>query len=157
MELSLRPAEDQELAFCEALNRLNMDGYLAARGVAWDSSRFAASWAKFENLMILRESQVVGLLRLLPERGALGLRDLQVVPEHQGQGIGTWAVRQAQVIAADRGFSRLQLRVYEENPAAALYARLGFRAESVMDGTVHMAWQLPPNKSFKPTPLRGAA
>ena len=157
MGLSLRPAEDQELTFCESLNRLNMGGYLAARGVVWDSSRFAASWGEFENLMILRESQVVGLLRLLPEQGALGLRDLQIVPEHQGQGIGSWAVRQAQVIAADRGYSRLQLRVYKENPAAALYARLGFRAESVMDGKVHMAWQLPPNNSFKPTPLRGAA
>ena len=156
MELSLRPAEDQEIAFCESLNRQNMSGYLAARNVAWDSSRFSVSWADFENLIILLESQVVGLLRLFPERDALGLRDLQIVPERQGQGIGSWAIRRAQAITADRGFNRLQLRVYEENPAAALYARLGFKAESVVDGTVHMAWQLPPNNAFKPTPHRGA-
>ena len=157
MELSLRPAGNQELAFCESLNRCNMSMYLAARGVAWESSRFLSSWAEFENLMILLDSQVVGLLRLLPEQGVLGLRDLQIVQGHQGQGIGSWAVRQAQAIAADRGFSRLQLRVYEENPAAALYARLGFKEESVVDGTVYMAWQLPPNNSFKPNPLRGSA
>ncbi|MDC7808308.1 GNAT family N-acetyltransferase [Luteimonas sp BLCC-B24] len=157
MRLSLQPADDQALAFCESLNRRNMAGYLAARGISWDSSRFLASWVEFENLMILAESQVVGLLRLVPEQDALGLRDLQIVPEHQGQGIGSWAVQQAQSIAASRGYRRLQLRVYEENPAKAMYARLGFKAESVVDGSVHMACELPPNNSFKPTPLRGAA
>ncbi len=86
MRLSLRPAEDHERAFCESLNRRNMSGYLAARGIAWDSSRFLASWAEFENLLIMSEPTVVGLLRLVPEQGALGLRDLQVVPERQGQG-----------------------------------------------------------------------
>jgi ribosomal protein S18 acetylase RimI-like enzyme len=157
MMLSLRPAEDHERAFCEWLNRRNMSGYLVARGITWDPSRFLASWAEFENLMILSESTVVGLLRLVPEQGALGLRDLQVVPEHQGHGIGSWAVRQAQAISVERGFPWLRLRVYQENPAAALYARLGFKAESAVGDTVHMVWQLPPNDSFKPTPLRGAA
>lgn len=157
MRLSLRPADDQELAFCESLNRQNMCGYLAARGIPWDAGRFLASWAEFENLVILAEFQVVGLLRLVPEQDALGLRDLQIVPAHQGEGIGSWAVRQAQSIAASRGFRRLQLRVYEGNPAQALYARLGFKAESIIGGTVHMAWDVPPNKSLKTNPLRGSA
>jgi ribosomal protein S18 acetylase RimI-like enzyme len=157
MRLSLQPADDQALAFCESLNRRNMAGYLAARGTSWDSSRFLASWVEFENLMILAESQVVGFLRLVPGQDALEIRDLQIVLEHQGQGIGSWAVQQAQSIAASRGYRRLQLRVYEENPAKALYARLGFKAESVVGGSVHMACGLPPNSSFKPTPLRGAA
>ena len=152
MRLSLRPADDQELAFCESLNRCSMSRYLTARGITWDPSRFLASWTEFENLMILVESQVVGLLRLMPEQDGLGLRDLQVVPEHQGQGIGSWAVQQAQSIAASRGFPRLQLRVYEENPAKALYARLGFKTASVVGGTVHMVYELPPNNSFTAEP-----
>jgi len=157
MKLSLRLADDQERAFCESLNRRNMGKYLAARGIAWEPDRFLASWAEFENLIILVESHPVGLLRLVPEQDALGLRDLQIVPEHQGQGIGSWAVRQAQSIAASRGYRRLQLRVFEENPAKALYARFGFKAESVVDGTIHMVCELPPNNSFKPNPLRGSA
>src|SRR5690606_23293649 len=79
-------------------------------------------------------------LRLVPEHDALGLRDLQVLPERQGLGIGTWAALQAQAITASRDFLRLQLRVYEENPARALYARVGCKTESVSGGTVHMAW-----------------
>ena len=144
MQLSLRTADDQERAFCEALNRRNMSGYLATRGVAWDSSRFLASWAQFENLMILAESQVVGLLRLMSEQDALGIRDLQVVPEHQGRGVGSWAVAQAWSMAASRGFRHLRLRVYEENPAKALYARLGFKVVAIVKGTIHMTSDLPP-------------
>ncbi len=157
MRLSLRPADDQDRALCEALNRRNMSGYLSARATPWDSGRFLASWAAFENLIILAETQVVGLLRLVPEQDALGLRDLQVAPEHQGQGIGSWAVQQAQSIAASRGFRRLQLRVYQENPAKAVYARLGFNAQSVVGGIVHMTYELPPNNSFKPNLLRKSA
>jgi GNAT superfamily N-acetyltransferase len=155
MNFSLRPAAQEEFAFCESLSRRNMGDYLAARNVLWDPDRFLASWAAFENLMIVEGSQVVGLLRLTPERDALGLRDLQVLPEHQGRGIGTWAVQQAQSIAACRGFRRLQLRVYEDNPAKALYARLGFEVESVVDGAIHMACDLPPHPSSSPDPLRG--
>ena len=157
MRLSLRPAAAEERAFCEWLNRRNMGGYLATRGIAWDPGRFVSSWIEFENLIILMESDAVGLLRLAPEANALGLRDLQVIQEHQGRGIGTWAVQQAQAFAATRGFPRLQLRVYEESPARTLYARLGFETESIAGGTVHMAWAVPPNSSFKPKPLRGSA
>lgn len=144
MKLSLRPALDQDLAFCELLSQRNMTRYRQARGIPWDPVRFATDWAAFENLMILAQSRVVGLLRLVTEHDALGLRDLQVLPEYQRQGIGSWAVQQAQSMAASRGFQRLQLRVYEENPATALYTRLGFKAESVTCGTVHMAWEQPP-------------
>jgi len=133
-----------------------MGAYLAARGIHWDPERFLASWAEFENLVILADADLAGLMRLVREQDALGLRDLQVLPEQQGQGIGAWAVRQAQCIAVSRGLSRLHLRVYEENPAKAFYARLGFNTELVAGGTVHMAWTVPPNQSFKPNPLRGS-
>lgn len=141
--LSLRPADDSDRDFCERLNRRNMSGYLARRGIEWDSTRFEGSWKDFENLIILRSSFAVGHLRLTPEPLALGLRDLQILPEHQHQGIGSWAVQQAQAIAALRGFRGLKLRVYEENPAKALYARLGFRPVSIIAGTVHMVWDTP--------------
>jgi len=143
MEFSLRPAAEKDLAFCESLNRANMSEYLAARGIPWDTERFHTSWNEFENLVIRLERQDVGLLRLAQEQSALGLRDLQVLPTHQNHGVGSWAVRQAQNIAAERGFKRLQLRVYEENPARRLYSRLGFKAELTKDGIVHMVYELP--------------
>lgn len=143
MILRLRSATTEHFAFCEHLGRSNMSGYLAARGIAWDPQRFRASWAEFENFMILAGDEAVGILRLLPEGEALGLRDLQVVPGRQRRGIGGWAVRQAQTIALQRGHPRLQLRVYAENPARALYTRLGFVVESEAGDTLHMAWSPP--------------
>lgn len=139
--MSLRPATARDFAFCEHLSRSNMSGYLAARGIAWDPVRFRASWAEFENLMIVAECATIGLLRLLPEGPALALRDLQIVPVHQRQGVGGWAVRQAQAIALQRNHPRVQLRVYAENPARALYLRLGFVVETEGEGTLHMAWE----------------
>lgn len=140
MNLRLSSATPEDFAFCEHLSRSNMAGYRAARGIAWDPQRFRASWAEFENRMILAGDDAVGVLRLLPEGEALGLRDLQVVPARQRQGIGGWAVREAQAIALQRGHSRLQLRVYAENPAQALYTRLGFVVEAEAGDTLYMAW-----------------
>lgn len=138
--LALRPAVARDFGFCEHLSRANMAGYLQARGIAWEPARFRASWEAFENLMIVVGDERTGVLRLLPEDGALGLRDLQIVPVWQRQGVGGWAVRQAQDIAMQRGHPQLRLRVYAENPARALYARLGFMVESQAEGTVHMVW-----------------
>lgn len=145
MTLSLRPASDEDREFCEALSRDNMRRYLARRSIEWDSNRFRESWEGFQNQMIVAGADVVGLMRLLPERDALGLRDLQVLPQHQAMGVGTWAVHQAQLAATHRAFKRLQLRVYEENPARAFYARMGFREVSVVGGKVHMVWAVPPD------------
>lgn len=72
VKLPLRPANNQELAFCESLTRSNISADLATRKIPWDTARFVASWAEFENLLIMANSQVVGLLRLLPEQDAIG-------------------------------------------------------------------------------------
>ncbi|GHC12707.1 GNAT family N-acetyltransferase [Thermomonas carbonis] len=157
MELELRPAEEIDLAFCESLNRGNMSRYLADRAIDWDPERFLRSWTDFENFIIQLDGQDIGLLRLTPEQHGLGLRDLQILPTHQNRGIGSWAVGQAKTIATSRGFQRLQLRVYDDNPAKRLYARMGFQPDLEVAGAVQMVYELPPNNLFKPRPLRGSA
>lgn len=144
MRLSLKPAVETDFAFCESLSRSNMSSYHSARGVAWDPRRFVASWDQFENFMILADGQVVGLLRLLAIDGALEIRDLQLLPSHRNQGIGSWAVAHAMSEAAARGIGVLRLRVFEENPALRLYTRLGFKVDAIDDGKVHMSHALAP-------------
>lgn len=144
--LSLKPATEADLEFCESLARSNMSAYLSARGISWDPARYLASWAAFENLVICLDERRVGLLRLLLLDGALEIRDLQVLASHAGQSIGTWAVNQAVAQAVARGVGLLRLRVYEENPARHLYARAGFTVETTDKGIVHMAYALPSNE-----------
>ena len=155
MRLQLRPASEADIAFCESLSRSNMTSYHTARGIAWNSNRFLASWAKFENFLIFSDDRPVGLLRLLVVDGALEIRDLQVMPAHRGLGIGTWAVAQAKSNAATRGLEELRLRVYTDNPAKHLYARPGLKTDSIDCGVIHMSHRLPPDipaRDFPSTP-----
>jgi GNAT superfamily N-acetyltransferase len=120
-----------------------MASYLAARGIPWDPQRHAASWAQFESLVISADGSPAGVLRLLQVEGALEIRDLQVLAPLTGQGIGAWAIEQAKRLATCRGLSELRLRVYVENPAQRLYARLGFRCVANDNGVVHLSCSLP--------------
>lgn len=151
MNLSLRPAESKELDASESLSRRNMANYRASRGISWDPERFRLSWGEFENLAIVQGSQCIGFIRLLPEADALAIRDVQIFPEFQGKGIGTWAIEQIKLLASDRGYVAVKLRVYPENPAMALYTRLGFGVERTEDAVVHMYCSIPPNYSLKRT------
>ena len=148
MKLDLRPASEADLAFCESLSRSNMASYHAARGIAWDPGRFLASWAQFENLVIWIDDQPGGLLRLLVVDGALEIRDLQLVAGHRGLGVGTWAVAWARSQAVDRRMAEIRLRVYADNPARRLYARLGFKVDAIDGDVVHMSHALPSDPAF---------
>lgn len=52
---------------------------------------------------------------------------IAVLPAHRGRGIGTALLEGLEREARDRHINRLSLSVERENPAAALYQRLGFR------------------------------
>lgn len=143
MRLQLRPALEADFAFCESLTRTNMASYHSARGIVWDPGRFLASWAQFDNSVITANGDCAGLLRLLVVGAALEIRDLQVVPAYRGLGIGTWAVARVESLAGSHGLGELRLRVYTDNPARHLYARLGFKADSIGGGVIHMSYGLP--------------
>ena len=150
MKRQLRPAQEADFAFCESLSRSNMASYHSARGIAWDPDRFLASWTQFETFVICADDVRAGLLALSVVHGALEIRDLQVAPTHRNHGIGTWAIAQAKSEAASRALEALRLRVYADNPARHLYARLGFKVDSTDDGVLHMTYQLPPGDPCGP-------
>ena len=50
-----------------------------------------------------------------------------VLPAHRGRGIGTAMLEALEREARRRGIDRLSLSVERDNPAVALYERLGFR------------------------------
>lgn len=141
---TLRPATPADRAFTERLGRDNMAAYRASRHIAWDPARFEASWSSFDNRVIEAQGVAVGVLRLHELPDALEIRDLQLLPAHQGHGLGAWAVRQAFLRAATLGKPELRLRVFPENPARRLYERLGFMTVAELDGVLHMACKLPP-------------
>ena len=138
----LRVADDGDYAFCEMLSLSNMKRYLDARSIPWDPQRFAQNWPQFENYILCRSTENVGLLRLLELEGYLEIRDLQLLPAFQSQGIGSWAISQTACLAQQRAISALRLRVYEENPAQALYRRHGFEVVALEARVIHMVKKL---------------
>ncbi len=66
--------------------------------------------------------------------------DLAVLPEFQNQGIGGWALRQMQRLAAAQSLP-FRLRVLRSNPALRLYTRLGFLRVSGDEIAYEMEWQ----------------
>lgn len=76
--------------------------------------------------VVLAGEAPVGALTLLEQPDGRVLADIALLPQHQGRGIGSALIRAEQDAAARAG-QALTLHVLTTNPAARLYARLGFR------------------------------
>jgi ribosomal protein S18 acetylase RimI-like enzyme len=65
-----------------------------------------------------------------------------VLPGHRGRGIGTALLGALEREARDRGIDRLSLSVERDNPAVALYERLGFRSLDCRGNALTMVIEL---------------
>lgn len=97
---------------------------------------------RFEAIVV--DGERVGLLETRVTDDALDLRHLEVLPEHQGSGIGTAVIRL--VVAQARGAGRdVSLRVLRVNDRArALYERLGFVVEQERAQSVQLRLRVRP-------------
>lgn len=72
--------------------------------------------------------QIVGVLTLKPiNKEVLKMRQVAVLPEKQGQGIGTFLVQSAEVLAKNEGYSLFELNAREN--ALKFYKRLDYQTE----------------------------
>jgi hypothetical protein len=82
------------------------------REVVGIGSLSLASWAGAPNLVILSDSQLVGLLRLVQSKDGVGPPETADNSGRQGGGIGSaWAVERRTIATSRIGFHRLLLRV----------------------------------------------
>lgn len=88
--------------------------------------------------MLFRQGQPIGFLSLREEPKGLYLETLQLVQQHQGQGIGTAMIRIIENIAMRKAKDKIRLRVFKRNPAQSLYHRLGFKVVEEQDWSVLM-------------------
>ncbi len=80
-----------------------------------------------------------GRLMLLDRQDAVDVLDLAILPEHQGQGLGSRVLRRIKDHAGPRV---VKLAVEKNRPRAQeLYERLGFEAASDSNTHVFMEWQ----------------
>lgn len=96
---------------------------------AWDdepiAADFAAKWGAGGFEIVEERGVPVGAVWVTDEGPYVRLREIFLLPEAQGRGIGTALIR-AEIDAARRRGRPLRLRVLRANRARELYRRLGF-------------------------------
>jgi ribosomal protein S18 acetylase RimI-like enzyme len=137
--LRLRPVEDADRAFLVELYRSTREEELAQ--VDWDAAtkrafiehQFAAQDAAYRGNypgatldVIEVDGARAGRLYVHRGPGDIRIMDIGLAPPFRGRGIGTKLLREL-MAEADASGRKLSIHVEVNNPARALYDRLGFR------------------------------
>lgn len=112
--------------YARRLTRDNMQADYRRHGLAWDDAHFARDWRETQNYLIRTGDSRLGVLRLCLEPPACYLRDLQIVPCRQRQGLGRWCLQRVTALALANGCRHLRLRAFHDSAAVRLYQRHGF-------------------------------
>jgi len=135
MKVLLRKATDEDKEFLRDLNRIVYEEVVIEQFGSWDdvwqSNYFDEKWKAAGYQIIQVEGKPVGTLWTIEEKDHIWLRELQVLPEFQGRGIGTTLMKRELKKAKVRELP-IRLRVLKTNRASHFYERLGF---SVYDET----------------------
>jgi ribosomal protein S18 acetylase RimI-like enzyme len=126
-EISLRPADEQDLDFLWWLHRATLRDYVEQTWSWEDASQEERFRLKFEPegvQIVLHRGTLIGCLSVAVERARLFLRLIEIAPEYQRRGIGAHLIRQL-CDQADAANLPLELHVLKVNPAKRLYERLG--------------------------------
>jgi ribosomal protein S18 acetylase RimI-like enzyme len=129
MEVSLRPASEEDREFLYALHCCTMREAIEKTwgwDETWQLHDFDRRFRAYVVSVIECDGHAVGGLLLEWKPDSVYIHELQVLPDHQGQGLGTAVVERVIEEAATRGVS-VALSVVPANlRAKQLYERLGF-------------------------------
>jgi ribosomal protein S18 acetylase RimI-like enzyme len=128
--ISLRPAAASDSEFCFQLHKAAMGGYVAAVW-GWDEQAQRGFHDRAFDpggwQIIGADGADAGMISVRYRPGEIYLSRIELLPEHQGRGIGAVLVRQLLGEAGRRG-QELALDVLAVNQRArALYQRLGLQ------------------------------
>jgi ribosomal protein S18 acetylase RimI-like enzyme len=130
MEIELRHATADDIAFLWDVFRLSMRDYITQARGEWNEQR---EESQFRHQLDLTTTQVirtnnlaVGFIMAPMKDGARWIHTICIAPEHQNRGIGTEVIRLV-IAESEKQEMELFLSVLKVNPARRLYERLGFR------------------------------
>ncbi|WP_248921153.1 GNAT family N-acetyltransferase [Pseudomonas entomophila] len=143
MPPQLIPATDNQRTFARDLTRRAMLPYYREFDLLWIEEAFDEAWGWREQWLLVEDDQVLGFCSLSQDRQALYIRELHLLPEHRGRGVGSWALETLASWAAHRRLPLLRLTVFNSNPARQLYLRRGFVEVGVDECFVRMQRHVP--------------
>ncbi len=145
MGITRRPARSGDRTFARRAHHLGYRDAVERQFGSWDETAqddfFAGDWSRGGFEIIECDGQPCGYLAVDVEPEAVTVREIVLLPEVQGKGIGTGLLREAIDLARSRG-TPAQLGALLENRSVDLYRRLGFK-EVGRDAT-HVWFRLDP-------------
>jgi N-acetylglutamate synthase-like GNAT family acetyltransferase len=110
------------------------DGLMPLFRLADESEFHIRSYCEIGHVLVARtEGSVAGMVQIAKERGEAEIVSLAVSPEHQGRGIGTVLIQEAQNYCRENSISRLIVCTGSwEADNIAFYQRRGFRIFNVV-------------------------
>jgi GNAT superfamily N-acetyltransferase len=126
MPIELIAASDADRTFARDLTRRAMLPYYREFDLLWIEDAFDEAWGWREQWLVVEEGVVLGFCSLSQDRQALFIRELHLVPEQRGRGVGSQVLEMLAGWAAQRRLPLLRLMVFKSNPARQLYLRHGF-------------------------------
>ncbi|MDN5000405.1 GNAT family N-acetyltransferase [Bradyrhizobium sp. WYCCWR 12677] len=122
-----------------------LDMQFRAQHVHYQQNHPDADW-----LIIMRSAADIGRLYLerLPDRHCI--IDIALLPDHRGRGLGEALLRDLLDEAASAGRD-VEIHVEKQNPAMALYRRLGFSTQQDKGVYDLMRWTAPPSLDYANT------
>ena len=148
--IHFKKAEQNDKGFLLKLRKESMDEHLRKAGITMsDHQHFARIEEFFEDSYVIYQGENrIGLIKLSCIQNRYHIRQLQLIPSCQNQGIGSNLLTLLKSKASEKGLP-ITLNVLLNNPALNLYQRHGFVIESKTDVDFQMRWQAHQNKSIK--------
>ncbi|AIR67935.1 GNAT family N-acetyltransferase [Dickeya fangzhongdai] len=131
-DLRLTTASKADYRWIEELSRANMMDYYRRYGLIWNGERYSTLLHSLDVLVICSHQQSAGFVsqQINSQDSFCLINDLQLYPQWQQKGIGSWVLEQIEGQAQQQGLKSLRICAFRDNPAKGLYQRHGFRQVS---------------------------
>lgn len=133
--IGFRKVKDDDLDFLLKLRKKSMSAHLAKAKIKLTNEQHLERIKEhyYDSHIILRDRKPIGLLKMgvITVNGptkSLHIRQIQILPEHQGEGIGSKVLNVVKKRALQLQLP-ITLNVLLRNPARGLYLRHGFQIE----------------------------
>ncbi len=133
--IGFRAVKHEDLDFLLTLRKKTMSKHLADAKIKLTNEQHLERIKEhyYDSHIILRDRKPIGLLKmgvvsLKGTKKSLHIRQLQILPEYQGQGIGSKVLTVVKKRALQLHLP-ITLNVLLKNPARGLYLRHGFQIE----------------------------
>ncbi len=142
-DLSFRGAENADFEWMLELRRVTMNPHVRAMGEEpiEEINREAVLKDMDCARIVSIGDEDIGMVKLVTRDSPWHLRQIQIAPDFQGQGIGALVLSDI-LEKARMQPSDIVLNVLKVNPAKRLYERLGFEVVAESDHAYKMEWRV---------------